>query len=198
MPPKSKRQRHVAYSLELAREAKRTRVESEEGCGARTVEVTDKLEDLVESADALDSDDEEKDPTFELESSMVSDNDFMAETFCEDWVSHLGKEDCVSLGVFLCFQLAKHLALGETKAAELAGVMIGKSDKTIRKWRKEFFENNGMITETQQGRYERSGIVSSNEELNKKATVFIHENTNVKGKPNLTIGRSNILPVGQR
>ena len=97
MPPKSKRERHVAKSLELAREAKRTRVESEEGCGACAVEVTDKLEDLVESADALDTDDEEKDPTFELESSMVSDNDFMAETFCEDWVSHLGKEDlCVS------------------------------------------------------------------------------------------------------
>ena len=76
----------------------------------------------------------------------------MVETFCEDWVSHLGREDCVSLSLFLCFQLTKHLALGETKAAKLAGAMIGKSDKTIREWRKQFFENDGTITETQQGR----------------------------------------------
>ena len=173
MPLKSKRQRHIAYTLELAREAKRTRVESKEGCRARMVEVTDKLEDLVESADA-------KDTTFKLESGMVSDTDFMAETFCEEWVSHLGKEDCVSLGVFLCFQLAKHLALGETKAAELAGVTIGKSDKTVSGGKISL----RIMVQTQQGRYERSGIVSSNEEL---ATVFIRERANVKGKPNLTI-----------
>lgn len=61
MPPKSKRQCHVAYSLELAREANGTRVESEEGCSVCTVEVTDQLKDLVEYTDALDTDDEEKD-----------------------------------------------------------------------------------------------------------------------------------------
>jgi hypothetical protein len=95
----------------------------------------------------------------------------------------------VSLSLFLCFQLAKHLALGETKAAELAGVMVGKSDKTIQEWRKQFFENDGMITETEQGQYERSGIVWSSEELNRKATVFIRENANVKGQPNRTVGK---------
>ena len=53
----------------------------------------------------------------------------MVETFGEDWVSHLSREDSVSLSLFLCFQLTKHLTLGETKAAVLAGMMVGKSDK---------------------------------------------------------------------
>ena len=75
MPPKSKRQHHVAYCLELAREAKRTRKAGEEGSSSRTIEATDELEALVDSADALDTDDEETDPSFELESSMVSDTD---------------------------------------------------------------------------------------------------------------------------
>ena len=139
--------------------------------------------------DALDTDDEETDPSFELESSMVSDTNYMVKTFCEDWVSHHDREDCVSLSLFLCFQLTKHLALGETKAAELSGAMIGKSNKTIREWRKQFFENDGTITEAQQGRYERSGIVWSSEELNRKATVFIRANASVKGQPNLTVGK---------
>lgn len=34
----------------------------------------------------------------------------------------------MSLGLFLCFPLTKVLELGEKKAAEIAGLMIGKSD----------------------------------------------------------------------
>ena len=33
----------------------------------------------------------------------------------------------MSLGLFLSFQLFKHLNVGETKAAEIAGLMIGRS-----------------------------------------------------------------------
>ena len=57
----------------------------------------------------------------------------------------------MSLGLFLCFQLTKHLGLAETKAAELAGMMVGKCDKTIREWKKEFFEIDGVIPNTEQG-----------------------------------------------
>ena len=63
---------------------------------------------------------------------MVSDTDYMAETFCEDWASHLSRDDRVSLSLFLCFQLSKHIELGETRAAELARVNVGKSDKTVQ------------------------------------------------------------------
>lgn len=50
-----------------------------------------------------------------------------------------------SLWEFLCFQLSKQLGFGETRAAELTGMMIGNSEKTVREWRKDFlffFEND--------------------------------------------------------
>ena len=65
--------------------------------------------------DTLDTDDETVDPSFVLNTSVSSDCDHVMETFCEDWVSQLDKDDMVSLVVFLCFQLAKHFHLGETK-----------------------------------------------------------------------------------
>lgn len=76
----------------------------------------------------------------------------------------------VSLGLFLCFQLTKQLDIRDIKAAELSGIMIGKSDKTVREWRTQFFENNGEIPESKQGKYQRSGIRWTSEDLNKKAS----------------------------
>ena len=83
----------------------------------------------------------------------------MVDTFCEDWVLQLDRDDKVSLALFLCFQLSKHLGCGETRAAELAGVMVGRSDRSVREWRSEFFSNGGCIPDSAQGRYERSGVV---------------------------------------
>ena len=66
--------------------------------------------------------------------------------------------------------------------------MIGKSDKTVREWRSYFVEN-GQIPEAKQGQYQRSASVWHNEDLNKKASRYITENADVKGQPNLTIGK---------
>ena len=70
--------------------------------------------------------------------------------------------------LFLCFQLTKRFELGETKAAELAGMMTGKSDKAVREWRAHFNEN-GEIPGSKQGVYQRSGVLWVNEDLNKKS-----------------------------
>lgn len=129
----------MSYSLELAREVKRTR--EVEGVASGTGVVTSHAETeqdddltkiVMSSGDALDTEDEEVDPSFELDSSMMSDTDYMVATFCEDWISHLDRDDRVSLSLFLCFRLARYLDIGETKAAELGGMMVGKSDKTVR------------------------------------------------------------------
>ena len=66
---------------------------------------------LSMSDDALDTEDENDDPSFDLDTSMKSDVNHQAENFCEDGVSHLERDDRVSLGLFLCFQLTKHLDL---------------------------------------------------------------------------------------
>ena len=38
------------------------------------------------------TDDKEKDPSFELKSSIIFDTDYVTENFCEDWVSHLSRD----------------------------------------------------------------------------------------------------------
>ena len=96
----------------------------------------------------------------------MSNSDHLVDNFCKDWVCHLDRDDRVSLGLFICFQLTKQFELGETKAAELAGMMIGKSDRAIREWIAHFNEN-GEIPESKQGKCQRSGVLWVNEDLNK-------------------------------
>ena len=68
--------------------------------------------------------------------------------------------------------LTRHLEIKKTRAAELSANMTGKPDKTISEWRKQHYENDGVIPESQQGKYLWSGVLWSNEELNKKATRY--------------------------
>ena len=62
------------------------------------------------------------------------------------------------------------------------------------------FEHDGEIVDSNQGKYQRSGVLWSNECFNKKATKFIRENANLKGVPNLTVAgfcewvNDNLLP----
>ena len=142
-------------------------------------EYVEDIVDLVKmSDDALDTEDEAVDPSFDLNSSILSDSDYLVKNFCENWVLHLDNDDKVSLALFLYFQLSKH-DVGETQAAEMAGLMVGKSDRAIREWKSYFFENDGSIPESKQGKYERSGIIWGNEQLNAKAKKYIRLNSNV-------------------
>ena len=150
MPPKSKRQSQLEDSLVLARESKMRRCSDQdesmmEGQFSETIdEVRTEPEGLAEllmlCSDALNTEDEEVDPSFDLDSSLKSDNNHIIGNFCEEWITHLNHEDRVSFGMFLYFQLTTVLGKGETESAELGGLMITKSDKTIRDWRSNFFE----------------------------------------------------------
>ena len=46
--------------------------------------------------------------------------------------------------------------------------------------------NNEVIPESKQGRYQRSGVLWNNEELNKLAADYVQNNSFVKGKPKMT------------
>ena len=151
-------------------------------------EYVEDIVDLVKmSDDALDTEDEAVDPSFDLNSSILSDSDYLVENFCENWVLHLDNDDKVSVALFSYFQLSKH-DVGETQAAEMAGLMVGKSGRAIREWKSYFFAHDDSIPGSKQGKYERSGIIWGNEQLNAKAKKYIRLNSNVKGRPNLTVG----------
>ena len=103
------------------------------------------------------------------------------EQFVEDWVLSLNRDDTISLALFLTFHLSHLLNFPSTRAAEYAAIMIGKSDHTVCQWRADFHENQ-VILDSQQGRYQRSGVLWSSEALNTKATRHVMENANVKGR----------------
>ena len=64
------------------------------------------LVDLLELSDeAIDTEDESVDPSFDIDVSIKSDSGHIADNFCEEWVTGLDWEDRASLGLFLSFQL---------------------------------------------------------------------------------------------
>ena len=50
-----------------------------------------------------------------------------------------------------------------------------------------FLNNSGSFPDTLLGKYQRTGVLCKNEEINKKAIKFVRENAAVKGKPNLNL-----------
>ena len=73
-----------------------------------------------------------------------------------------------------------------TDAAKLAAEIVGKSDRTVRKWRTDLIKNKGKLPKTRQGQYRRKGVSWKNEELSKMAKKYVQNNSSVKGKPNMT------------
>ena len=108
------------------------------------------------------------------------------ESFVDNWLDALDREDTRCLSLFLCYHFVKMFSFTETNAAEYAALMVKRSDRTVRRWRSAVIENDGILPESQQGCYQRSGVLWKNEELSKKATEYVRENAAVKGRLNLT------------
>ena len=79
------------------------------------------------------------------------------------------------------------LQLKKTDASKLIAELTGKGERTLREWRANFTANNGSFPDTLQGKYQRTGVLWHNEELNKVATRYVRENKAVKGKPNMRL-----------
>ena len=119
------------------------------------------------------------------ESSSEASQDILGR-FAEEWLETLDKEETKSLSMYLCYQLVHMFSFTDTKAAEYAVDMVKKSDRTVRRWRSGLIDNDGVLPESQQGRYQQTGVLWQNEELNKRAVEYVRENVAVKGRPNLT------------
>ena len=76
--------------------------------------------------------------------------------------------------------------LNNTRSAEIAAEMVGKSDRTV--WT-DLIQNDGVLPESKQGKLstKRTGVLWYGEELNKKAAEYVRLNESVKGTPNMTV-----------
>ena len=106
--------------------------------------------------------------------------------YLTDWIASLSRDDLSSVSILLWHVLVGILGLKVTYAAETIGNLLGRSDCTVRDWRTTFNSNNGSFPDTLQGKYQRTGVVWQNEDMNKKARKYVQENAVKKGKPNLT------------
>ena len=128
MPPTPKHKKTMSLLLKKSHALKKRKVMI---ALLQTKEPQD-LSDLLNlSHDALNTSNEAVDPEFDLETSIKSDSGYLAEKFCEEWLTQLLWEDRTALRLFLVFQLQSILKKKRTEAAELTGMMIGKLTNTM-------------------------------------------------------------------
>ena len=74
---------------------------------AEVMEVSGMSELLEISVEALDTDNESIDPSFDLDESMKSDTDYLVDNFCEDWVLQTGPRGSSFLRFIFSFSTTK-------------------------------------------------------------------------------------------
>ena len=103
----------------------------------------------------------------------------------EQWTSSLSRDNLQSLAMTLHYALVVMNGTKQTSAANQIADIIGKNERTVREWKHSFFHNDGTFPDSQQGKYQRQGVLLQNEQLNEIASLFVRDNAVVKGKPNL-------------
>ena len=141
---------------------------------------------MTSGSTTLLQDDDEPGSSAPLCSESRSQLEILQE-FSENWLQSLDRDDLKSLAIYLCYQFVSELSFTETRAAEYAAMMVGKSERTVRQWRVDVIRNDGEMPESKQGRFQRSGVLWRNEDLNKRATEYVRANAAVKGRPNMTL-----------
>lgn len=74
----------------------------------------------------------------------------------------------------------------KTDAAQTIANVTGKGRRTVRRWRKLFYENAETFPDSEQGHYQRQGVLWGDEELCEAACKYMRENAVTKGRPNMT------------
>ena len=149
MPPKSKRVKSLQEAAKRAREAKRPRLEAGVTTDEAGDEAIDEASTISQQADAraprsptvLDLDEDSNlDPTFNPEEELTSNPNLRLEQFVEEWALSLDREDRIALGLYLSFHFERLMNFTQYQSADYAGIMLGKSERTIRQWLSDYKE----------------------------------------------------------
>ena len=132
----------------------------------------------------------EEDP---LEESEGSDGDSDGEDFTEekaqeifdDFIVALPRDTRRMMAVLLMESFKKRQKMSVMDAAQEAASITGYNERTVRKYRDEFFSNKGELEESKRGKYKRF-CVYHDEEINHKAAAWVREHAFQKGAPNMT------------
>ena len=103
----------------------------------------------------------------------------------DDFVLSLPLIQRKTLAVLLMqtFQVRQKMPIAD--AAQEAASISGFNERTVHRYRKEFFENKGRFPESRQGKHERQCLFND-ETLRLKAAMWLRENSYGKGEGNAT------------
>ena len=178
MPAKSKRKQQ----LEGAREAKSLKRDgfSEDASIDGELSTSALLDD---SGVYISDDDEMYDPDVDDKSDIEA----KINQFAKEWVESLNRDDTMALTMFLYSFLVFRLQFTLCNSAKLISELLGYSDRTIREWRSIFISNEGSFPDSEQGKYQRAGVLWQNEDLNKKVRELFEQMLVLKGKRTLLL-----------
>ena len=151
----------------------------------QTLTLSRSIQQPTESESVVEEPEEQEESSDDYDSEDDTFDDERAQDLFDEFILSLPLDHRRMLAVLLTESFKNRQGMGVIDAAREAGSIVGYSDKTVRKLRKEFFENKGVLKERKQGKYERV-TVYRNEELGEKAAKWVRENAFAKGKPNMT------------
>ena len=125
----------------------------------------------------------ERDPSGSSDDESDFDDE-KAQGVFDEWVVSLPLNSRRMLSVMLMETLQKRFKIGSTAAALEAAWMTGFNKKTVRGYKKEFFENHGKFRDEARGKYKRFCLFND-EALPLQASMWIRENSVKKGAPNM-------------
>ena len=128
----------------------------------------------------------------DTDSSDESDDDYdanltvdEAESIYRDWMSELDNEDVKMMALMMYDAFQKRFGLTKCGAAAEVALLLGRSSKTVRMWRKDFYGNKGQFSQYKRGKYHRF-CAFDDESYKKLALTWIRSNAVRKGRPNMT------------
>ena len=140
-------------------------------------------EELSASESESESENERGDSSSSDEAAEFGDEE--AQDTFDDFVLSLPLIQRKTLAVLLMqtFQVRQKMPIAD--AAQEAASISGFNERTVRRYRKEFFENKGRFPESRQGKHERQCLFND-ETLRLKAAMWLRENSYRKGEGNAT------------
>ena len=139
----------------------------------------------TDSGDPRDSDSENEWGSGESSEDESEFDDDKAQQVIDEWVVSLSALDRKMLAVGLMLNYGRRQMMNVMDSAKEAASFTELNEKTVRKYKKTFFENKGKFEETKQGKYRRKCLIND-ESLRLEASMFVRENSYKKGAANLT------------
>ena len=159
------------------------------------VEVTSEATDLNESLNL---------PRVEVPSDDESTEDekFLPEEFYKEWMNCQNKYTIKIIAHILMDTFRARFGLTDVAAAKEAGLVVGYSERSVRTWHKEFYENEGEFGESLKGKHSRPYVLDD-ENCRKKALTWLRSRAYEKDQPSMTAAtfanwvNTDILPNSQ-